>query len=139
MKVTPIELQQIIKEEALRLKKIMMLESEKASIIKQLKEMESCEEETLEEVWPFKKADPAVEKQKYVDLINKHPAYSKTSAFVAKQNNLDVNMVFEKLVEFVMANGGFPTGGLAWDNAKQAFVDKTVYKGTAPGMQGAAE
>ena len=43
MNIDPKELQQIIKEEALRLKKRMTLESEKASIIAQLNEMEECE------------------------------------------------------------------------------------------------
>jgi len=43
MKINPKELQQIIKEEAIRLKKKMMLEDEKASILKKLQEMEECE------------------------------------------------------------------------------------------------
>lgn len=43
MKITQNELQQIIKEEALRLKRKMMLESEKASILSRLQEMEECE------------------------------------------------------------------------------------------------
>ena len=42
MKITELELQAIIKEEAMRLKKRMMLESEKNSILKQLNEMEEC-------------------------------------------------------------------------------------------------
>jgi hypothetical protein len=43
MKITPRELQQIIKEEAIRLKKRMMLEAEKATILKKLQEMEECD------------------------------------------------------------------------------------------------
>lgn len=43
MKFKPSELQQIIKEEALRLKKRMMLEAEKKSILKKLREIEECE------------------------------------------------------------------------------------------------
>lgn len=43
MKVTPSELKQLIKEEAMRLKKRMMLENEKESILKKLNEMEECE------------------------------------------------------------------------------------------------
>jgi hypothetical protein len=43
MKINPKDLQQIIKEEALRLKTRMMLEAEKASILKKLQEMEECE------------------------------------------------------------------------------------------------
>ena len=42
MKINPAELQQIIKEETLRLKKRMMLESEKAQILKKLQEMNEC-------------------------------------------------------------------------------------------------
>lgn len=44
MKINPKELQQIIKEEALRLKKRMMLESEKSSILKQLQELNECDD-----------------------------------------------------------------------------------------------
>lgn len=136
MKITPAELQQIIKEESLRLKKRMMLESEKESILKRLQEIEECEamEEGLFGKSPEQKAQIAT------DMIKKHPNYSKTSAFVAQQNNLDVNFVFQKLVEFLIGNGlAFPAGGVAWDNGKKVFVDKTIYKGTAPGFQGAAE
>lgn len=43
LKINPIELQQIIKEEALRLKSKMMLEAEKTSILKRLQEIEECE------------------------------------------------------------------------------------------------
>jgi hypothetical protein len=43
MKINPKDLQQIIKEEALRLKRKMMLESEKESILKRLQEIEECE------------------------------------------------------------------------------------------------
>lgn len=52
MKVTKAELQQIIQEEAVRLKKRMMLENEKESIIKRLNELNECEmaeETTMEE------------------------------------------------------------------------------------------
>lgn len=43
MKFKPNELQQIIKEEANRLKKRMMLENEKTSILKKLQEIEECD------------------------------------------------------------------------------------------------
>ena len=43
MKINPEELKQIIKEEAIRLKRKMMLEAEKTSILKQLQEMEECD------------------------------------------------------------------------------------------------
>lgn len=43
MKINPKDLQQIIKEEALRLKRKMMLESEKESILKRLQEIAECE------------------------------------------------------------------------------------------------
>lgn len=43
MKISPKELQQIIKEEAVRIKKRMILESEKAAILTKLQEMEECE------------------------------------------------------------------------------------------------
>jgi hypothetical protein len=43
MKINPKDLQQIIKEEAMRLKRKMMLESEKESIVKRLNEMQECE------------------------------------------------------------------------------------------------
>ena len=43
MKVTPNEFKKIIKEESIRLKKRMMLESERDGIIKKLNEMESCD------------------------------------------------------------------------------------------------
>ena len=52
MKITNTQLQQIIKEEAKRLKTRMMLENEKTSILKKLQEIEECdmmEEESLEE------------------------------------------------------------------------------------------
>ncbi len=140
MKINPIELQQIIKEEALRLKKRMMLESERDSIVKKLQALEECEsmEENIDE-GIFSKKDPAVVRQGFADLIKRHPAYSKTSAFIAQKYNEDVNYVFEKLVDIFVQNGGVPTGGVAWDTAKRIFVDKTKYTGTAPGMQGAAE
>jgi vacuolar-type H+-ATPase subunit I/STV1 len=53
MKIEESKLQQIIKEEAIRLKKKMMLESERDSILKQLQEMEDVEieEGELGEGW----------------------------------------------------------------------------------------
>lgn len=51
MKITESQLQQIIKEEAIRLKTRMMLENEKTQILKRLQEMEECEmmEEDVQE------------------------------------------------------------------------------------------
>lgn len=43
MKITNSQLQQIIKEEAIRLKTRMMLENEKAQILKRLQEIEECD------------------------------------------------------------------------------------------------
>ena len=51
MNIDPKELQQIIKEEALRLKKKMTLESEKAEILKKLHEMEMCDESEMDEAF----------------------------------------------------------------------------------------
>ena len=70
MKVTSEQLQQIIREESIRLKKRMMLESEKASILKKLQEIEGCDECMVDEINlnPFKgpisfKTDPAIKRQ----------------------------------------------------------------------------
>ncbi len=51
MKIEESKLQQIIKEEAIRLKKKMMLESERDSILKQLQEMEEMEDGEMQEGW----------------------------------------------------------------------------------------
>lgn len=142
MKVNPTELRQIIKEEAIRLKRRMVLESEKAEILNKLQELEGSEmikEDSLEEIWPFSKKDPTIEREKYKKIILGHPSYKQTPGFVAKKYSEDINFVFEKLIDFVTSNGGLPSGGLAWDPTKKIFVDKTIYTGTAPGMQGAAE
>jgi len=50
MKINPAELQQIIKEEALRLKNKMVLEAEKATILKRLQEINEC---MMDEVAPM--------------------------------------------------------------------------------------
>lgn len=143
MKITPKELQQIIKEEALRLKKRMMLESERDSILEELKKLEECEDmgEGIDEgLFDMFKQNPEAKKAEAIKIIQNHPSYRQTAGFVAKQNNLQPQFVFDKLVEFLISNNNkFPAGGVQWDKNKQAFVDKTIYKGTAPGMQGAAE
>jgi len=73
MKIEESELQQIIKEEAIRLRKRMMLESEKEKILKELQEMEAYEmsEGEMEEGLfdKFKKDWPA-EAEKWMNQPN---------------------------------------------------------------------
>lgn len=71
MKIEESKLQQIIKEEAIRLKKKMMLESERDSILKQLQEMEDGE---IEEGW-F-----STDWGKKADEILAQPNYSRAAA-----------------------------------------------------------
>ena len=82
MKIEESKLQQIIKEEAIRLKKKMMLESERDNILKQLQEMEEGEiqENELGEGWFStdwgKKADEMLAQPNYKNaLVNIVSAY----------------------------------------------------------------
>ena len=70
MKINPKELQQIIKEEAIRLKRKMTLESEKESILKKLQEMESCDTEIEEAFLGIMGADEKDRKQKIEQQID---------------------------------------------------------------------
>jgi len=57
MKITEQELQSLIKEEAMRLKMRMMLESEKKSILKKLQEIEECDMMESEETGSIASAE----------------------------------------------------------------------------------
>lgn len=153
MKITKSELKTLIQEEVKRQKTVIELKNRKKAILKQLNEMDySMEEMSIlsdDELGEGKVGDfikktvgiksPEQKREEALNNITKHPSYSKTPAFVAKQYQENQDAVLQKLVDFVVSNNGqFPTGGVMWDNAKKVFVDKTKYTGNAPGMQGAA-
>jgi hypothetical protein len=146
IKVSAKQLKTIIAEEASKYKKVLELQKKKDVIMSQLNEMYAPEE--IDEIFGLEKTKlgqavgmqtPEQKTAIATQLIQSHPAYKQTAANVAAKYKLDVNMVFQKLVQFVVNNGNkLPTGGLSWDNIKQLFVDNTKYTGTAPGMQGGA-
>lgn len=83
MKINSSELQQIIKEEALRLKHKMMLENEKATIMKRLQEIDECmmdETPTMAEA-PMMEAATPQEAQQWLNVLVKNP---KTAAPIQK-------------------------------------------------------
>ncbi len=146
IKVSAQQLKTIISEEASRYKKVLELQRKKDSIMSQLNEMYETQE--IDEIFGLEKTKlgqavgmqtPEQKTANATQLIQSHPAYKQTSANVAAKYKLDANMVLNKLIQFVVNNGGkLPLGGVSWDNAKQVFVDNTKYSGTAPGMQGGA-
>lgn len=112
MKINPIELQQIIKEEATRLKKRMMLESEKATILKKLQEIEECDmmESELDEANIFSKIGQKVGQAMGTRWAPEQAAkeaqrYAKVAPQYAQQLGIDVPTFMQAITNF-MANAG---------------------------------
>ena len=138
MKITKSELKQLIKEEATKYKKNLVLESRKAEILKEMNDLYETEEELDEILGMFKKADPAQKREEFKKMILSHPNFKKVPAYWASKSGKDTNHLLEKLVDLFVQVGGQPKA-VVYDAAKDMFFDKTKYTGNAPGMQGAAE
>jgi hypothetical protein len=125
MKVTKTELQQIIQEEAVRLKKRMMLENEKDSILKKLNKIQECEmaEETTMEEAIIAEAATEQEARQFLALMLKN-------SNTVKQIQANVNKVM------ALATAGTPPqwaapafqGKNLQDKAQYAAAYQAVYK-----------
>lgn len=125
MKINPIELKQIIKEEATRLKRRMMLESEKAAILKQLQEMEACdlEETELDEANMFQRIGQKVGQAMGTRWTPEQAAkeaqrYVKGAPQRAQQLGIDVPTFMQALADFMAVNGGLAVLDGAGQNAQ---------------------
>jgi hypothetical protein len=152
MKINPIELKQIIKEEATRLKRRMMLESEKAAILKQLQEMEECslEEDMMDEgmfdkVGEFmgNRMDPA-KAAAYFNQVYMSPKGRPTFDNIAKTLNITPEVLKAAIIKFIIENNGAPiVGGVkpnaVWVPATQSFKRQAGLGGPSSGTAAFAE
>ena len=148
MNINPKELQQIIKEEATRLQKRMMLEAEKKTIIKKLKTLEECDmmeaghgeeiEEGLGDMmknagqkigqfmgtkWSQQQAEQAFMQ-----------TYAKSLPKLAQQLNANPEVLKSALIKFMMEIGGLAILGgngqnAIWNAAQNEFTRKTSNMG----------
>lgn len=137
MKITQTQLKQIIKEEAIRLKTKMMLESEKAAIEKRLQEIDECygmEEEGMEEGLGQKFGEfmgsrwsPQQAEQQY------NATYARDIAQTAAQLHSDVNTVKAAIIKYMMENGGMPVIGKTaiWNPDTKQFIRQKGVTGNA--------
>ena len=119
MKITKEQLQQIIKEEAAKYKKVLELEKRKSAIVKQLNEMYEDEcymEEGLGDTKFGQKLGFKSDEQKRkdaLDYIMSHPSRKEIYlSFDPEKRN--------KLIEFFVKNPGVKY--FSWDDAKKQFV-----------------
>lgn len=129
MKITNKELQQIIKEEAMRFKKKMMLEAEKESILKQLQEMEECDmmdEGFMDKVGQFMGTKWTPEKaQMEFNKTYSSPKGKQVFQNIMTQLNVDAATLQNAMVDFMTQNAGVPILGGAGQNA---IWDQTAKK-----------
>lgn len=131
MKIKKSLVEQIIKEEAVKVKKLIALQEEKKQILGQLNEMYE-EAAELDEFWGSK----GLSREEAVKLIMGHPA--KRMAFEKSSENPERQ---EKYVQFVMKNPQVKY--IKWSEQKQNFVDATQYSDASgilsPGLGSALE
>lgn len=110
MKIKKSLVEQIIKEEALKIKRVMVLKEEKNQILKQLNEL--YEEQTLEE---------GVSRDKALAIIQKHPMKNKAYQSFLQSNPEKA----EAYINFFMQNpnANYPI----WDDVKKVFYNKESY------------
>jgi len=110
MKIKKSLVEQIIKEEALKIKRVMVLKEEKNQILKQLNEL--YEEQTLEE---------GVSRDKALAIIQKHPMKNKAYQSFLQSNPEKA----EAYINFFMQNpnANYPI----WDDVKKIFYNKESY------------
>ena len=131
MKIKKSELVQIIKEEAVKVKKVKLLEAEKAQILSTLNEIYEGDE--VEESFLGMGKKNSVSKEDALNIINGHPA----RRAVYQQALSKFPERAPKYVEFFMKNSNVKS--VKWDKAKQQYVDAMAYSSNnSPGIAGAA-
>jgi len=166
MKIKKSLVEQIIKEEAIKIKKLIVLKEEKENILKQLNELyeENLSEETLDEWNPFAKADPAavaVQAQPLIDALKSQTAKSFFTQLLKVDPSSVVNLIkifkervassqaklaklqeamqvsFERALAYMKAVAAAPiTTNLQWDETKQKYTDLAPALGNAAGAVG---
>jgi len=116
MKIKKSELIKIIQEEAVKVKKVKLLEAEKKEIMTQLSEI--YEGEDLEEILGFGKKNPRELEQIGMQAIKKHPA--KRQVYTQLRADGD----FEKAKKYAVAIGGNPKiMSWKWDDGRQNWIE----------------
>lgn len=125
MKIKKSLVEQIIREESEKIKKLIILKEEKKRIIKQLNELYE-EDEQMDEIFGFGKNQLSPEEA--LQKIMQHTA--KRNIYQKLQTNPDAQ---QKYVNFVAKNPNVDY--IKWDKAIGDFVDASVYS-DATGMLG---
>jgi len=111
MKIKKSIVEQIIREEAVKVKKLMVLQEEKKAILKQLNELYEGDEMDENKFTDF---FTKTSEEYAMNLIKKHPSKGKTYASFEGDP--------EKQAKYVNAVRKWPTANLAWSEEKQDFV-----------------
>ena len=138
MKIKQSLVEQIIKEESLRVKRILVLKEEKENILKQLNELYE-EGEMDESIFGdvgkgIKKAfaPKPISIERTIERIKGHQMRKAIYEKFLKENPLKA----EKFVEFYTKN---PIDAVpSWDEIKQEFVDKSAWGSNDHGFGGGA-
>lgn len=148
MKISHSELTQIIKEEVARYKKIKLLEQRKTQILRQLNEMNVCQEcgskyedtsmeegsdKMVDEILGklFSKKKPEEKKAEMKALIMKHPTYSQVPSDIAEKYEKDESHIMDLLIDFFAQEGEIVDNQLkgiksfVYDPKADKFVNKT--------------
>lgn len=134
MKITNKELQQIIQEESIRYKKKMMLEAERETILKIIKEIEECDmmdEGMWDKVQQFmgSKLDANKATQMFNSTYMASPKHQAMFQNIVTQLKSTPEVVKAALIRFMMENGGMPVlagagQNAVWDAATSSFTRK---------------
>ena len=166
MKIKKSLVEQIIKEEVVKIKKLIALKEEKHEILKQLNEMYegNLSEEELDEWNPFAKKDPAAiaaQVQPLIDALKSQTAKTFFAQLLQVDPNSAQNYIkvfserigrsqaklakfqeamqvgFDRALAYVKAAATAPlTSNIQWDEAKQKYVDLAPALGGASGAVG---
>jgi len=166
IKVKKSLVEQIIKEEAIKVKKLITLQEEKKQILKQLNELyeENLSEEELDEWNPFAKQDPAAiaaQTKPLIDALKSQTANTLFTQLLQSDPGSVTNLLkifkervaasqpklaklqeamqvgFDRALAYMKAVAASPvTANIQWDEAKQKYTDLAFALGNATGAVG---
>lgn len=141
IKITEAQLKQLVREEAVRFKRVLELEKKKKELQIQLKElyegdyaMEGGMNPEVEEGFlDFLRPNPEEKRNKIKALVQKHPHYGDVVRHWAQETGQSEEEVFNQLLDFMSKEASIVDGELkgassiVYNPQIKAFVNKTKY------------
>lgn len=141
IKITEAQLKQLVREEAIRFKRVLELEKKKKELQIQLKElyegdyaMEAGMNSEVEEGFlDFLRPNPEEKRNKIKALVQQHPHYGKVVSYWAQETGQSEEEVFNQLLDFMNKEASIVdgelkgVGSIVYNPQIKAFVNKTKF------------